>query len=110
MLPVMTGFDVPRISFLGVFRRGGQPPGAYLASVVGVTGRFSQHVEDGVLPAPTFGLAVGDGGVVRTVLRAASFADAVLALIEERLGEHQCRSRPTSSVLPRRWLCVPLPA
>ena len=55
------------ISVFGLFRRGGRPLGAYLASAVGVTERSSQHVDDGVLHAATFGLVVGDGGVVRTV-------------------------------------------
>ena len=34
--------------------------------------------------AATFGLAVGDGGVVRTVLRAALFAGAASVILEER--------------------------
>ena len=34
------------------------------------TARFSRHATNGVLHAATFGLAVGDGDVVRTVLRA----------------------------------------
>ena len=39
---------VPRISIFGVFRRGGRPPGAYLASAVGGTERFLPHADNGV--------------------------------------------------------------
>ena len=46
------------------------------------TERFSWHAEVGVLHAATFGLAVGDGDVVRTVLRVTSVDGAVLALLE----------------------------
>ena len=42
------GCGVPRISIFGVFRRGGRPLGAYLASAVGVTERFSPHADNGV--------------------------------------------------------------
>ena len=42
------GCGVPRISIFSVFRRGGRPPGAYLASAVGGTERFSPHADNGV--------------------------------------------------------------
>ena len=58
-----------------------------------------------VVHAATFGLAVGDGGVVRWCCGRRRSPGAVLTRLEERPRERQCRPRPTS-VLTSWWLCA----
>ena len=49
--------------------------------------------------AATFGLAVSDGGVVRTVLRAALFAGAASVILEERPRAPAPATRPSGPLV-----------